>query len=80
MGAVEVVVIVPEPDFRTKLFQSPSMAPCSVMFPLAALVLMMKSLSADSPGELNSMEDWMVTSAPAVVVVMKSRCCGVRFV
>ena len=73
IGAVAVVVTVPLPEIRTKLFQFPSMAPWSVILPLAALVLMMKLLLAVSPGEMKLMEDSMRTSAPAVVVVMKSR-------
>ena len=78
MGAELVVAIVPLPERRTKLFQFPSMAPCRVIFPLAALVLIVKSLLAVSPGEMKVIEDSMRTSAPAVVVVMKSRSVGVR--
>ena len=78
MGAVDVVAMVPLPEISTKLFQFPSMGPCSVMLPLAALVLMMKLLLAVSPGEMKLMDDSIRTSASAFVVVMKSRVCGVR--
>ena len=75
-----VVLTAPLPEIRTKLFQFPSIGPCSVIVPLAALVLMMKLLLAVCSGEKKLIEFSIRTSAPAVVVVMKSLVWGVMYI